>query len=249
MTREEFWARLAPIAIRARREGSSMFPSVRLAQNLLETGGVIHSWNNLGGIKVGSGGRNAYWRGRTVNKDTWEVYNGQRVNVSSDFRAYDSIYDYYKDQDLLFQLPRYAAVREADTPEQQARALQSSGYATDPQYASKLISIMNTHGLKRYDQQAAAAPAEAVPVAIRVNGQSIGSGYAVDGITWAPARALGNLLGATVGWNGTEVTINGTPRATLVIGGSGYVPLRELAESLGARVTWDAASNTVTIVK
>ncbi len=249
MTREEFFASLAPIAIRVRREGSPMFPSVRLAQNLLETGGVIHSWNNLGGIKVGSGQRNAYWRGRTVNKDTWEVYNGKRVDVSSDFRAYDSVYDYYKDQDILFQLPRYAAVREADTPEQQARALQSSGYATDPQYASKLISIISTHGLKRFDRQAASAPQNAAEVTIEVNGQSIGTGYAVDGITWGPARVLGTMLGAVVGWNGTEVTINGTPRATLIFDGSGYVPLRELAESLGARVMWDAANDTVRVVK
>ena len=66
LSRAEFIATLAPIAIRVRREGSPLFPSVRLAQNLLETGGVLHPWNNLGGIKVGSGQTNAYWKGQYV---------------------------------------------------------------------------------------------------------------------------------------------------------------------------------------
>ena len=222
-----------------------MFPSVRLAQNLLETGGVIHSWNNLGGIKVGSGQLTPYWRGRTVSKDTWEVYNGRRVNESADFRAYDSVYDYYKDQDLLLQLPRYARVRAADTPEEQARALQASGYATDPQYASKLIGIINQYGLKRYDRQATSLPANAVPVSIFLNGRKVGTGYATDGVTWAPARAVGTALGASIGWNGHDVLVNGEARPTAVSNGTGYVPLRDLATELGAQVAWDGANNIV----
>jgi flagellar protein FlgJ len=129
-----------------------MFPSVRIAQNILETGCVIHSWNNLGGIKVGSGKPNAYWRGGAVNKGTWEVYDGVRDdNVTAAFRAYDTLYDFYKDQDLLFELSRYARVRAAKTPGEQALALQECGYATDPQYPGKLMTIIKAYDLTKYD--------------------------------------------------------------------------------------------------
>jgi hypothetical protein len=247
MTREQFFRTLAPIAIRVRREGSPLFVSVRLAQNLLETGGVIPSWNNVCGIKVGSGKPNAHWRGKTVNRSTWEVRDGRNVFESADFRAYDSIYDCYKDQDLLLRLPRYAPVRAADEPEKQARALQASGYATDPRYADKLIDIMNAHGLRRYDREADKVPEGAMPVAIEIDGSKIGDGCAIDGITWGPARAIGEALGASVGWNNGEVLINGEPWPTKVFGSAGFVPVRRLAETLGARVDWDGAGRKVII--
>jgi Muramidase (flagellum-specific) len=248
MTREQFFQALAPTAIRVRREGSPLFASVRLAQNLLETGGVIPSWNNVCGIKVGSGKPNAYWRGKSVSRSTWEVRDGRNVVESADFRVYDSIYDCYKDQDLLLQLPRYAPVRAAAAPEQQARALQASGYATDPRYADKLINIMNAHDLRRYDREAdEAQPAAPVPVAIEIEGGKIADGFAIDGVTWGPARVIGEALGAAVGWNKGEVLIGGEPWPTKVFSGAGFVPVRRLAESLGARVDWDGPERKVKI--
>lgn len=153
MTRNEFINTLAPYAVQLRLEGSPMFPSVRLAQNLLETGGVIHPWFNLGGIKVGSGRPNEWWDGSSVNKKTWEVIDGQRVNISANFRAYKSVYHFYKDQDLLLGLPRYDRVRAAKTPEEQCAMLQVCGYATDPAYPGKLVALINAYGLKRYDRE------------------------------------------------------------------------------------------------
>ncbi|BBH20933.1 hypothetical protein Back11_22780 [Paenibacillus baekrokdamisoli] len=154
MNKEQFFNKLAPIAVQVRMEGSFMFPSVRLAQNWLETGGNLPSWNNLGGYKVGSGTPNAYWRGAIINKGTWEVYNNQRVDIIAAFRAYDSIYDFYKDQDLLFMKSRYDRVRSAQTPKQQADMLQACGYATDPSYASQIKSIIDSNSLIQYDVKA-----------------------------------------------------------------------------------------------
>jgi len=150
---DTFITQLAPIAVRLRIEGSPLFPSVRLAQNMLETGGNIHKWNNLGGIKVGNGKPNEYWKGEIVNKGTWEVYNGRRVDVTAAFRAYDSIYDFYKDQDLLFSKRRYDRVRASNSPNEQAHALAASGYATDPQYAQKLIQLIASYELIQYDEE------------------------------------------------------------------------------------------------
>ncbi|WP_341282937.1 glucosaminidase domain-containing protein [Paenibacillus sp. FSL H8-0537] len=101
---------------------------------------------------------NAYWRGKAVNKGTWEEYNGKTVNITAAFRAYDTLYDFYMDQDLLFGLSRYARVRTAKTPEEQAAALYACGYATDSAYASKLLAIIKANDLKKYD----AVEAEAV---------------------------------------------------------------------------------------
>lgn len=158
LSAQQFLDQLAPLAIRVRQEGSPMFPSVRLAQNLLETGGVIHSWNNLGGIMVGSGKPNPWWDGSSVNKKTWEVENGVRVDTIANFRKYKSVYDFYKDQDRLFENTRYERVRIAISPEEQAQALKLSGYATDPNYASKLINIFNQYSLKKYDNMEVEEP-------------------------------------------------------------------------------------------
>ena len=54
---------------------------------------------------------------------------------------------------LIESQSRYQPVRNAKTPEEQARALQDAGYATDPSYANKLISIINSYNLKQYDQK------------------------------------------------------------------------------------------------
>jgi flagellum-specific peptidoglycan hydrolase FlgJ len=154
MAREEFIGLVAPIAVKLRLEGSPIFPSVRIAQAILETGSKTNPWNNLAGYKVGNGTPNPYWSGRLVSATTWEVVNGTRVdNIRDDFRAYDTIEDGFKDQDLLFQFPRYTGVRQATTPQEQARMLLAGGYATDPAYADKLIRIIQTEGLFQYDEE------------------------------------------------------------------------------------------------
>jgi flagellar protein FlgJ len=158
LTKAQFIATLLPHVLQARKEGSPLLPSVRLAQNLLETGGVIHAWNNLGGIKVGSGKPNQWWSGAWVRKGTWEVVNGGKVDTTANFRAYKSIFDFYRDQDQLFNLSRYARVRSSKTPEEQCRMLQACGYATDPKYADKLLATIRTYGLNKYDAPAVPEP-------------------------------------------------------------------------------------------
>lgn len=147
----DFLAILAPQAIAARKEGSPLFPSVRLAQNILETGWNIDEHHNLGGFKVGDGKPNEWWRGDAYATSTWEVVGGQRVETVATWRSYDSVYAFYRDQDRLLQSARYARVRAAIAPEDQARALHECGYATDPLYGSKLINLIVAYRLKAYD--------------------------------------------------------------------------------------------------
>ncbi|TXK84326.1 glucosaminidase domain-containing protein [Paenibacillus sp. N3.4] len=153
-TRQEFISLIAPIAIQLRLDNSLIFPSVRIAQAILETGGSINAWNNLVGYKVGSGVKTAYWQGDSVSALTWEVVNGTRNdNVPSNFRAYPTIEAGFRDQDLLFQASRYVSVRQAVNPAEQTKALQSSGYATDPAYASKLDAVIQSYQLTQFDEE------------------------------------------------------------------------------------------------
>jgi flagellar protein FlgJ len=150
----EFISIVAPIAVELRLDGSLIFPSVRIAQAAHETGWKIHSWNNLVGLKVGSGKPNPYWDGSSVRTGTWEVINGRRVDTAANWRAYRSVEDCFRDQDELFKLPRYARVRAAQTPEEQADMLQACGYATDPAYGQKIKNLIGMYNLKKYDKEA-----------------------------------------------------------------------------------------------
>lgn len=164
ITVNELITRVAAASKELYAGGSQIFPSVRLAQALLETGGQVPFWNNLFGIKVGSGKPNAYWDGRFVTRTTREVLNGQVYeNIAAEWRYYDTIEDSIGDHELFLQAPRYAAVRGASAPLAQCQALYASGYATDapaevdgdPSYWEKLWAVIQTRGLLRYDAEAA----------------------------------------------------------------------------------------------
>jgi len=251
LTRDQFFAAIAPAVMFVHQEGSSMFPSVRMAQSLLESGGEIHAWNNLGGIKVGSGRTNAYWQGEAVVKGTWEYVDGRSVISKAAFRAYKSIYHFYKDLDLLLNTSRYDRVRLAGTPERQTQMLLACGYATDPAYPSKLMAIIRQYGLLRYDEMAKLSVplprgfegASNVPVIYQ--GQVLGGGYLQGGTTWVPARRIGEALGAKIGWTGSKVTVNGLELESVLSASTGYVKVRDMAGVLSLPVTWDDRARAV----
>ncbi|HWW71499.1 MAG TPA: flagellar assembly peptidoglycan hydrolase FlgJ, partial [Duganella sp.] len=95
--------------------------------------------HNLFGIKAG-----ADWKGKTVDATTTEYVNGRAQTRVEKFRAYDSYADSFKDYaKLLANNPRYEKVLASGGDASSfARGLQQAGYATDPQYAAKLTSII-----------------------------------------------------------------------------------------------------------
>ncbi|KMY86058.1 Flagellar protein FlgJ [peptidoglycan hydrolase] [Candidatus Paraburkholderia calva] len=95
--------------------------------------------HNIFGIKATGG-----WTGKTVDSVTTEYVNGQPKKVVEKFRAYDSyeaaLTDYAS---VMKNNPHYALVVQASRDVASlAHGMQKAGYATDPQYAKKLISIM-----------------------------------------------------------------------------------------------------------
>ncbi|HEY9068985.1 MAG TPA: glucosaminidase domain-containing protein, partial [Candidatus Ozemobacteraceae bacterium] len=124
--------------------------SVTLAQAALETGwgsSTIGSAKNLFGIKgTGPAG--------SVTVPTKECYNGRWVTINDKFRKYntwkESIDDHAR---LISGNARYKnCMKYSNNPDQFAREVQRAGYATDPGYASKLISIMKANNLYKFDK-------------------------------------------------------------------------------------------------
>lgn len=95
--------------------------------------------NNLFGIKAG-----ANWKGKTVDAVTTEYINGVPQKRIEKFRAYDSYADSFRDfANLMQSNPRYNNVLEnTGNAAAYSQALQDAGYATDPNYASKLKRVI-----------------------------------------------------------------------------------------------------------
>ncbi|KTC40159.1 flagellar assembly peptidoglycan hydrolase FlgJ [Pseudomonas sp. ABAC61] len=155
---DEFVATMLPMAEQAAKR-IGVDPRYLVAQAALETGwgkSVMRqqdgrSSHNLFGIKAGSS-----WQGGQARAITSEFRNGQMVKETAAFRSYDSYQDSFHDLVTLLQSNnRYQEVlKVADKPEQFVRELQKAGYATDPDYASKISQIAKQ--MKSYQNYAAA---------------------------------------------------------------------------------------------
>lgn len=143
---EEFISKLWPQAQQAAQE-LGVDAKVLLAQSALETGWgkhVIHdkqgqNSHNLFGIKASHN-----WQGKTVSVQTVEYESGVASKRQALFRAYDSYEESFNDYvGFLKQNPRYQeALLKNDSNEGFVRGLQKAGYATDPAYATKILSIL-----------------------------------------------------------------------------------------------------------
>lgn len=96
---------------------------------------------NLFGIKAGSS-----WTGKVAQITTTEYVDGVAKKIVAKFRAYDSYEDSFRDYArLINNSPRYAKAREQlGSAHAFASGLQRAGYATDPDYATKLSRAINT---------------------------------------------------------------------------------------------------------
>lgn len=139
----------------ARRVGKALgiAPQLILAQAALESGWgqkTIRNSdgsdsNNLFGIKAGGS-----WRGAKAVTSTLEFASGVARRISAPFRSYTSLVESFNDYaQLLLKNDRYSeVVGSGDDSVAFASALQRSGYATDPEYANKIISIVQGETLK-----------------------------------------------------------------------------------------------------
>ena len=147
-SREDFVAQLRPQAQQAAKV-LGVDANLLLAQAALETGWgqfVIASKNgknshNLFNIKADKS-----WQGDQNLVETLEYNDGQVYKEMAGFRAYDSYADSFNDYvEFIQNNPRYQkALKVTEKVERYMHELQQAGYATDPQYANKVLQIYQT---------------------------------------------------------------------------------------------------------
>lgn len=129
-------------------------PEILIAQAALETnwgksilqqGTDNGSSHNLFNIKADSA-----WANKTAPVDTLEQKDGVLVKEKSTFRSYASFQESFMDYiSFLKNQGRYnEALNKAANPQQFVHALQSAGYATDSQYANKIMKIFSSQTFK-----------------------------------------------------------------------------------------------------
>ena len=133
-----------------KENGYQLFNSVIIAQSVLETGWgqskIMMKANALFGIKAGSG-----WKGKVYSSYTNEVYDGVESTEYATFRAYDSIEESIEDYYKLIK-NNYKKALNCDTQKESIQAIKNGGYATDPDYVSKIMSIINANDfIEKYD--------------------------------------------------------------------------------------------------
>ncbi len=131
---------------------SNIPASIILAQGLHESNygasDLATKANNHFGIKCKS-----YWRGQTYyHKD--DDYDKSGRLLESCFRKYNTSLESYVDHsNFLMQTSHYQKLFEFDRfdYESWAHGLKACGYATDPNYAKKLINLIEKYKLTQYD--------------------------------------------------------------------------------------------------
>jgi flagellar protein FlgJ len=125
-------------SVKAAAAALQVSPVAILAQAALETGWGSHApGNNLFGVKAGSS-----WQGSSLKALTTEVSHGVAQAGDAVFRAYDSAAQSVGNYAQVLLGSRYDGVRgHGDDIAGFANALQRSGYATDPDYARKLLAV------------------------------------------------------------------------------------------------------------
>ena len=144
MTREEYIATYAPLAIQQQKE-YGIPASIKIAQGIIESrygnSDLSRRSNNHFGIKCKNN-----WIGDTVRYDD--------DALQECFRRYGSIEDSYRDHsEFLKNSPRYEKLFRLDPKDYKgwAYGLKECGYATAPHYAASLIKCIEDYELYLLD--------------------------------------------------------------------------------------------------
>lgn len=134
-----------------------ILPSITGAQASLEsangTSNLAREANNIFGIK-------GDYKGSSYLHDTWEINKfGQRIETQDWFRRYPDIQTSIIDRGEFFtstswREENYKEVIGETDYKKAAQALLDARYATDPEYANKLIRFIEQYNLDEWDKEA-----------------------------------------------------------------------------------------------
>lgn len=142
---QAFVEQLQPYAEQAAKE-LGVEPRVIMAQAALETGwgrSLIKDGNGGSSFNVFNIKADKSWQGKQAQVSTLEFEEGVAKKVNAGFRSYSSFQQSFQDYVSFIKTnPRYQnALKQVGNAERYMHELQRAGYATDPNYADKVMSI------------------------------------------------------------------------------------------------------------
>ena len=152
-TQQDYLRQALPAAV-AESQQYGVPVSVALGQSILESGWggstLSSRYNNYFGIKCST---SSPYQSGCINMGSGEYLHSSYQIISSSFRTYGSRTDSFLDHGyFLTHNSRYGgAFAHTDDPDRFIREVARAGYATDPNYAQKVINLMNAYNLYQYD--------------------------------------------------------------------------------------------------
>ncbi|MGG0845063.1 glucosaminidase domain-containing protein [Peribacillus simplex] len=153
MSKESFIKEIAPYAQKIQKE-FKILPSVVIAQACLESGYGTSFLANQGKNIFGTKGD---YKGESVIIQTIEYVNDAPVQVWSKFRKYPTWAESLQDLAYLYvkgtswNRSLYTAVIGEKDYKKALKAIFDAGYASDPKYIEKLVNLIETSDLTKYD--------------------------------------------------------------------------------------------------
>ncbi len=152
ISKEEFISKMTPYAQDV-SASHGVWPSLLIAQAAIESNwgnsGLAQESNNYFGVKNPKGKE---YVTEEFKQDEW-------IEIKATFKNYESVYDSILDYaDLLkngtsWNSDLYEDVIKAATYKEAAYELEKAGYATDPNYAEKVIEIIEQYKLYELDSE------------------------------------------------------------------------------------------------
>lgn len=155
-TTEQFVRQLQPYAEQAAKE-LGVEPKAILAQAALESGwgkSLIKTRDGESSFNVFNIKADKSWQGQQAKVSTLEFDHGVAQKVNAGFRTYGSFKESFNDYvDFIKSNPRYQqALKQAGNTQRYMHELQQAGYATDPRYAEKVMSIYQSNSMSAMDE-------------------------------------------------------------------------------------------------
>ena len=161
---EKFIEQIGAMA-RADMAKNGICAAVTVAQAILESGwgksDLAVKANNIFGMKCSLSGNTwpgSTWDGKSAyNKSTGEYYSGSYTTVKADFRKYGSWAESVADHSAYLagaksgSALRYAGLVGCTDYKQAAQIIKNGGYATSPDYVSKICNIVEQYNLIRFN--------------------------------------------------------------------------------------------------
>lgn len=131
------------------QKSTHLFASITIAQAILESdwgrSDLAVEANNLFGIK-------GVFNEESSIMPTDEYIDGERVTIDDSFKKYETIQESMIDHMEFLKGSTYEDIKTSKNYREAAVALQNGGYATDPDYAEKLIQLIEEFNLNKYDK-------------------------------------------------------------------------------------------------